>query len=152
MFCLFQVPSQNGGGKISLEANTNPLYEFQNSSGDIMANEPSNELFDISGETHTQELKPASTNPLYDFLENEKVSENQTNGHSEDLLGMTDTNEVDLLGNSGAITSDDSGVTMDANNLDVTNGDVVLEQQNVEQQNVEQQNGESSEESDIQVG
>ena len=117
-----------------------------------MASEPSNELFDISGETHTQELKPASTNPLYDFLENEKVSENQTNGHSEDLLGMTDTNEVDLLGNSGPITSDDSGVTMDANNLDEANGDVILEKQNVEQQNVEQQNGESSEESDIQVG
>ena len=122
-----------------------------------MASEPSNELFDISGETHTQELKPASTNPLYDFLENEKVNENQTNGHTEDLLGMTDTNEVDLLGNSGPITSDDSGVTMDANNLDVTNGDVILEQQNeeqhnVEKQNVEQQNGESSEESDIQVG
>ena len=138
---LFQVSSQNGSGKISAEANTNPLYELSNSSGDIMASEPTNPLYEISNDTQNQDLKSASVNPLYDFVENEKAVENQTNGHSEDLLGTTDTNEVDLLGDLGPITSDDSGVTMDTNNLDGTHGEVTEEQRSVE----------SSEDSDTQV-
>ena len=136
------MSSQNGSGKISLEANTNPLYEFSNSSSqDIMDSGPSNPLYEISNDTYNQDLKAPSANPLYDFLENEKDAEIHTNGHTEDLLGTADSNEVDLLGNSGPITSDDSGVTMDTNNFDGSHMEVMEEQRN----------GESTEESDTQV-
>ena len=76
---------------------------------------------------------------MYDFLENENT-EARTNGHTEDLLGTIESNDIDLLSNSGPIVSDDSGVTMDTNHLDGT--------QEVEEG---QRNGETSEESDIQV-
>ena len=155
------MTSQNGSAKLNVEANTNPLYELSNNQSEDVSNnapkdvnifnsEPVNPLYDLSNDTQTQDLKSASSNPLYDFLDNENT-EVQTNGHTEDLLGTTETNDVDLLGttesndvdllgNSGPIVSDDSGVTMDTNHLD---GTVEIEE--------EQRNGETSEESDIQV-
>ena len=136
---------------MNLEANTNPLYELSNNQTEdvsnnaakdmnIIGSEPVNPLYDFSNDNQTQDLKSASSNPLYDFLENE-TTETQTNGHTEDLLGTADSNDVDLLGISGPIVSDDSGVTMDTNHLDGTHEEI----------HEEQRNGETSEESDIQV-
>ena len=113
-----------------------------------MASETENPLLDFGSEPQ-KEVKSdtSSTNPLYDFIESEN-----TNGHVDDIITNGDAQTVDLLDNSGdllggpvTVTSDDSGVTVDINNI----SDVQKEEEEEEEEEATEDNIEGNVEEEI---